>query len=246
MLLPQPESRLRRMLRSPVSYGSAQTLFTAVAGGGAAFGLQLAGLEPWALVAGLCAAAATIAGIVRAVLEVRREARKDTVHELEGCLETLLSILNPPGDVEYDAGLRATLHVAVDRGKSFMQVVDYVGDDRMPNTAGRKFRATAGLAGRVLLTGSAYAASRAVPNHEAYVKELIEEWGYTEAEARSRDMSAMSWVALPLEHADRIEGLLYLDSTRPDFFDDPGRQTQLFGAAVGIAKFAARRYSQNG
>ena len=246
MLLPQPQSRLRKALASPVSYSATQTVLMAIGGSGATFGLHVLGLGPWAMFTAACTAAATIAGTIRAALEVRRDTRKDSVHELEGCLETLLSILNPPGDPEYDAGLRATLHVAVDRGQSFMQVVDYVGDDRLPNTAGRKFRSTAGLAGLVLRTGCAYSASRTVPNHEAYVRELIDEWNYTEAEARERDMSAMSWIAVPLEHAGRLEGLLYLDSTRADFFDDPGRQAQIFGAAVGIAKFAARRYSQQG
>jgi hypothetical protein len=245
-MLPYPRSPLRRLLASPVSYGAVQAVLTALAGGGATVWLHSRGLGPWALVTALCTGAATIAGVLKAVLEVRREARKDSVHELEGCLETLLSILNPPGDPEYDAGLRATLHRAEDRGESFLQVVNYVGDDRVPHTAGRKFRSSAGLAGRVLRTRSAYSASRAVANHEAYVRELMEEWGYTEAEARGRDMSAMSWMAVPLEHSGRIEGLLYLDSTRPAFFEDPRRQRIIIAAAVGIAKFVARRYTEEG
>jgi hypothetical protein len=244
MLLPQPRSRLRRLLTSPVPYGAAQTLFTALAGGGATLGLNAIGLSGWALFAGICTGCATTSGIVGALLELRKEASKETVHELEGCLETLLSILNPPGDPEYDRGLRATLHVSVDRGGNFLQVVDYVGDDRTPNTAGRKFRSGAGLAGRVLRAGEPYAASRSVANHEGYVRELITEWDYTEEEARGRDMSAMSWMAVPLEHNQRVEGLLYLDSTRPNFFDDELRQAQILGAAVGIAKFAARRYTK--
>ena len=245
-MLPYPKSRLRRLLGSPVSYKASQTVFTALGGAVATFGLQSIGLGLPALAVALCTAGATVAGIVGAVLEVRREAARETVHELEGCLETLLSILNPPGDPEYDSGLRATLHRSVDRGEYFLQVVDYVGDDRLPNTAGRRFRSTAGLAGWVLRTGSAYSASRVVANHETYVRELIDSWGYTEAEARDRDMSAMSWIAVPLEHNDRIEGLLYLDSTRADFFEDAERQGLILGAAVGIAKFAARRYSKDG
>ena len=245
-MLPYPKSRLRRLLASPVSYNASQTVFTAVGGAVATFGLQSIGLGPWAIAAALCTAGATFAGIIRAGLELRREARKDTIHELEGCLETLLSILNPPGDPEYDSGLRATLHRSVDRGENFLQVVDYVGDDRLPDTAGRKFRSTAGLAGWVLRTGCAYSASRTAANHEMYVRELIDSWGYTEEEARTRDMSAMSWMAVPLEHNGRIEGLLYLDSMRPFFFEDPHRQALILGAAVGIAKFAARRYITEG
>jgi GAF domain-containing protein len=242
-MLPYPRSRLRKLVSSPAFFGAVQTVLTALAGGAASVGLRLLGLGPWALFTAVCTAVATAAGIFKAVLKVQRDARKDSVHELEGCLETLLSVLNPPGDPEYDSGLRATLHRAEDRGESFVQIVNYVGDDRLPNTAGRKFRATAGLAGRVLKNGSAYSASRAAANHEAYVRELMDEWGYTEAEARARDMSAMSWMAVPLEANGKVEGLLYLDSTRPDFFEDPRRQRELMGAAVGIAKFVARRYT---
>jgi GAF domain-containing protein len=242
-MLPRPRSPLRRLLTSHVPYNAGQTIFTALAGGGATFGLNVLGLQGWALFTGICTALATAFGIVGAGMEVRTEAGKETVHELEGCLETLLSILNPPGHPEYDKGLRATLHVAVERGASFLQVVDYVGDDRMPKTAGRRFRSTAGLAGRVLRNGSPYAASRSVANHESYVHELVTEWGYTETEARKRDMSAMSWMAVPLAHSGRLEGLLYLDSTRKAFFDDERRQVLILSAAVGIAKFSARRYT---
>jgi hypothetical protein len=206
--------------------------------------LSAAGLGPWAIAAGCVTVLAAALGITSSLLEVREEARKDSVYELEGCLETLLSILNPPGDPEYDRGLRATLHVQDDDGQSFVQVVDYVGDNRMPKTAGRKFRSSAGLAGRVLKSGEAYAASRASQNHEDYVRELISDWDYSEEEARARDMSAMSWMAVPLNENGRIEGLLYLDSTRAGFFDDPGRQARVIGAAVGIAKFVARRYHE--
>lgn len=168
------------------------------------------------------------------------------MHELEGCLETLLAIINPPGAADYDQGARATLHRPVDKGTTFVQLVNYVGSQRAGKTAGRRFPVNAGLVGRVLKTRAAYAASRQVANHEGYVRELVDEWGYTEEAARSRDMSAMSWIAVPMEHRDIVEGLLYLDSTVAGFFDDPVRRAVIVRAAIGIAQFTVRRDNDRG
>ena len=242
MTIPRPTPLWRRLLSSPVSYGSGRTLFTAMAGAGATIGLQAAGQTVWAAFAGL----ATACGVIEASLRLYKESARSSTHELEGCLETLIAILSPPGAPDFDPGLRATLHLPINRGASFVQVIDYVGSNRAGKTKGRVFRSNAGLAGRVLATRQAYAASRAVANHESYVRELVESWGLTEAEARQRDMSAMSWMAVPLEHGGNLEGLLYLDSTRPGFFDDPVRAKVCVSAAVGIAKFTVRRYTGGG
>jgi hypothetical protein len=241
-LLQEPTSLWRRLVAASVSYGLGKALFGALAGVAAAVGLKSAGLTVSALFAGV----ATIFGVIEAGIKVHRETKKNSMHELEGCLETLLAIINPPGATDYDKGARATLHLPVDKGTSFVQVVNYVGSQRAGKTAGRRFPSNAGLAGRVLRTGAAYAASRQVANHEAYVRELIDEWGYTEDAARSRDMSAMSWMAVPMEHRDNVEGLLYLDSTVAGFFDDPVRRAVIVSAAIGIAQFTVRRYTGEG
>ena len=49
---------------------------------------------------------------------------------------------------------------------------------------------------------------------------------------------------MPLEHEGRIGGVLFLDSTKPDFFDEQVREDAVIASAVGIAKFAVRRYTQ--
>lgn len=110
---------------------------------------------------------------------------------LGGWSTTLLAIINPPGSADYDRLLRATLHVPVERGRALIQVIDYVGNDRAGHTGGRRFPANAGLVAQVLQAGSGLAASREIANHEVYVRELVEKWGYTEEAARRRDMSAM-------------------------------------------------------
>jgi hypothetical protein len=244
MLLPRPKPKWKRLLETPEVYKSADTIITALVGGGIGVGLKNAGLEPLAVLAWLGTAAATGLKIIGGVVSITKAAQRENVEELEGCLETLVSIVNPPDSDDYDPGFRATLHVSVNRGKEFVQVVDYVGDDRAGKTAGRKFRGDAGLAAKVLSDGEAYAASRDFPNHERYVQELVSYWGYDENEARSKDMSAMSWMAVPLaDSAGVVGGVLFTDSTKLDFFDDPYRQRVLLTSAIGIAKFAVRRYT---
>ena len=241
--LPRHQSWLGRLLASPTFYDLGSTLITALAGGGATWGLLLAGKTGWAIVTGVLAALATSLSVVGKLVAVKRETEQQSVHELSGCLETLLAIVNPPTAPDYDKGIRATLHRAGGKTEPFEQVLDYVGDSRAGRTAGRRLPRGAGLIAQVLKDGKAVALSREVNNHEMYVKELMN-MGYTESQARDRDMSAMSWMAVPVEHNGEIGGVLFLDSAKPAFFYDPVRQREVIASAVGIAKFAVRRYTQ--
>jgi len=197
-----------------------------------------------AVVVGIGTAVATVLGVVGAFVAIGEEARKESVHELAGCLETLVAVINPPTAKDYDPRIRATLHRSVEGETAFEQVLDYVGDDRGGRTGGRRLPGNAGLIAKVLAEREAIAVSRPVANHEMYIKELQTNWGYTEEQARARDMSAMSWMAVPLEHNGQIGGVLFLDSTKPDFFYEETRQRAVIASAVGIAKFAVRRYTQ--
>lgn len=231
------------MIADPELYDAGETILTALAGAGAGLGLQLAGLRPWAVFVWLLTIAGTALKVTGAMMKIARSAQHESLHELTGCLETLIAIVNPPSGPDYDPGLRATLHVSIDEGARFEQVLDYVGDDRAGRTAGRKLPGDAGLLAIVLQTRTGIAASREIANHETYVRELQEIWNYSEAEARRRDMSAMSWIAVPLESAGVIGGVLFLDSLKPRFFDNAQREAMIVASTVGIAKFAARRYT---
>jgi hypothetical protein len=242
--LPKHRSPLKRLLLSSAFYDRGSTLITVAVGGGATWGLWTAGMTTWAIVVAIFASCGTLMGVAGAVVAITEEARKESVHELAGCLETLLAIINPPTAPDYDRGIRATLHRSIDGEEAFEQVLDYVGDDRAGRTAGRRLPGNAGLIGKVIASREAIAVSRTVANHEMYIRDLQADWGYTEEEARRRDMSAMAWIAVPLEHSGRIGGVLFLDSTKPGYFYEPTRQREIVSSAVGIAKFAVRRYTQ--
>ena len=86
-------------------------------------------------------------------------------------------------------------------------------------------------------------AKRTTYDYSQYVKELVTRWKYDEESALALDRAAMSWMAIPLVREDgkTVEGILYCDSTIPDFFGEA--QRKLAGAAcVGIAGFIRDRY----
>jgi hypothetical protein len=168
--------------------------------------------------------------------------RTRSMHELEGCLETLYSVLCPIGAAS--RGLRLSVHVAIENGQKFQQVLEYVGDHRSgAETAGRVFPAQSGIAGKVLRTKEAYAAARESDRYEDYIRELVANWNFTEADARRLDPATMAWMAIPITNlGGGLEGVLYLDATDRDFFTEE-RQWLAIQATTGIAKFVARRYT---
>jgi hypothetical protein len=185
--------------------------------------------------------------ILRAVVTYRQQARKESLHELEGCLMTIHAILaeDDSPECQQEAGLRLTVHVAIS-DHQLQQVLDYVGDDRGGCTAGRVFPMQSGIAGHVFRTREPFAAERFEQEYEGYVRELIKEWGYIEQDARKLNPATQAWMAVPLvaPPAAEIQGVLYLDSRDRDYFT-AARQRLVINAAYGVAQFATRRYSNS-
>ena len=76
-----------------------------------------------------------------------------------------------------------------------------------------------------------------------YVAELVQEWGYTEDDAKARNPATMAWMAIPLinQRENRLEGVVYLDSVTPHFFTE-ARKRLILHACVTIASYVAQRY----
>ena len=178
---------------------------------------------------------------IRAGLQYRERARKESLHDLEGCLHPLHTILVGK---EQDAGLRITIHVPVANGTKLQQVLDYVGHERGGRTAGRTFPVQSGVTGKAFREHDPFVASRENDDYEKYIEELVKRWNYTEADARKLNPATMAWMAIPLidECTNTVEGVLYLDALKRDFFN-PDRQVLGVLAAIGIAFFVGKRYS---
>lgn len=165
-------------------------------------------------------------------------------HDLAGCLHALESLLTVRGTNDPDPHLRLTIHVPFNGGNQLQQVVEYVGDQRGGGTFGRVFPAQSGIIGRALREKKPLVASRKNTDYLNYIQELVNEWGYTPEDARRRDPATMAWMAVPLTNQQngQVEGIVYLDSTDPGFFND-ARIWLVSWACVGIARYVAQRYN---
>jgi hypothetical protein len=167
---------------------------------------------------------------------LRAARKKDSMHELEGCLHTLHAVLAPP------EGTRLRLAVHRPIAGSLEQVTEYIGAAPKPGRIGRRFPENAGIIGRAYREGETLVARRVNDDYEAYVRELIRDWNYTEARARLLNPGAMEWMAVPLIESGRVEAVLYIDVNKREFLT-PERQELVLAATRGIAVFLDRRYS---
>lgn len=181
-------------------------------------------------------------GAGKAIATWRRGIAAGEVHDLAGCLHTLHAIMVADWKKLESPGLRLTIHVPVDADR-IQQVLDYVGDERVKNTAGRMFSARSGITGRCLTEKAMFYAVRRNAKYEKYIKELASDWNYSEDAARALNPATMSWLAIPLtnDRTGRVEGVVYADSTERTFFTKR-RITLAVLASVGIGVFVAKRY----
>jgi hypothetical protein len=244
MAIPVRDTWLRTILQASQTWDVLIALTALVAGTTGVSSLAMAGRVGAAWLAGLCAVTTCALTITRAGVAWAKQSRRESLHELRGCLMTLHALLvetDRPGE-ETRVGLRLTVHVPSPDHRELVQVLDYVGDGRGGRTAGRRLPVHCGIAGHVYRTGDAYHAQRQDGDYEAYVRDLIEQWAYSEPQARKVDPASMSWMAVPLGTAGRIEGILYLDARDPGFFTE-ARQDLILRAAIGVARYVAERYA---
>jgi hypothetical protein len=176
--------------------------------------------------------------------------RQDSLHDLQGCLQTLETIVLGP-DIEpvrrAAAGLRLTIHVPNGDG-SLVQVMGYVGDQRGGAGAGRMMPETVGIVGEAYRQAKlqpnlqVFADKRTSNDHEAFVAQMVTDYAFTPDAARRLSPATMSWIAIAIPHDGDVEGVLYCDSKKPDFFTE-GRKEDILHATVGIAYFVGLRYS---
>ena len=244
MAIPVRESWLRTVLQTSQTWDVLIALTALVAGTTGVTGLAAAGRRSAAWLAAGCAVLTCALTVARAGVTWARQARRESLHELRGCLMTLHALLVEPDRPGEDArtGLRLTVHVPSRDHRELVQVLDYVGDGRGGKTAGRRLPIHCGIAGHVYRTADAYHAQRQDGDYEAYVRDLVEQWAYSEPQARKVDPASMSWMAVPLGTDGRIEGILYLDAREPGFFSE-ARQDLILRAAVGVARYVAERYA---
>jgi hypothetical protein len=86
---------------------------------------------------------------------------------------------------------------------------------------GDRISAAVGIVGLAYRTGQSQVARRESTDLEAFYTEMIQEWGFDEADVRSLNASRWSYLACPIQGDDgRVGMVLFIDSGLPNCFND--------------------------
>jgi hypothetical protein len=237
MPIPGPQKGWRWALGQTGTYGILIALSASAIGFSSALNFLNQGRRALAAFVTLGTVGVLFLTVVQNLVGLAAARKKDSMHELEGCLYTLHAVLRPPDQCK----LRLAVHRPVHDGLE--QVTEYIGDTPKPGRIGRKFPPNAGIIGRAFREKDTFVARRVNDDYEAYVDELVRDWNYTDERARLLNPGAMEWMASPLVEGAKVEAVLYLDVNQREFFT-PERQEDVLAAISGIAVFIGRRYSR--
>lgn len=242
-MIPGPKNIIRRILEVPYSYEIGVACFVVLAG----IANSIRSFDPtkrgW--IGGLwitSAVGVAVLSVAKAIVQWRQHQEKQSTHELAGCLYVLYSILSCRSN---DPDNRIRLTIYVPRNCTHMeQLLEYVGAKYPGRKAGRRFPISVGIVGLAFRAGRPFAAERQNEDSQLFLRELVEEWGYTEKEAKDLDESSRSYMAIPLggDGEYPVYGVVYADSTISGFFDDDVTEI-LLTACLGIADYVVGRYT---
>jgi hypothetical protein len=236
MPIPRPPKGVRWLLTQTATYDFLIALFASVIGFSSATNFASQNRTGLALLVGLGTIGVLAFSAIKQGVGLAAARKKDSTHELEGCLYTLHAVLAS------NCRLRLAIHVPV--RDALEQVTEYIGDRPKPGRIGRQFPANAGIIGKAYRERDVFVGRRLNDDYESYVQELVTDWNYTEERARALDPAVMEWMAVPFYDSDlqRVYAVLYLDANQRDFFT-PDRQETVLSAVSGIAVFVGKRYS---
>lgn len=232
-------------------YDISSALLGACVGASAAYGLVDAGHKKTAILVIVLTVLLLVCLLLKGLFISKEIRKRHSLHDLEGCLHTLYAILIQVGTSNSsNSKLRITIHrpTKIKGNPRLLQVMDYVGDSRVENAAGRDFSINSGVIGLAYRSGEIARGRRANADYATYLKELIETWAYSAEDAKKVSPESKSWLAIPLSQKDQltnkliVDGIVYFDSIDPDFFDD-SRVAAATAACTGIAIYIQRRYS---
>lgn len=221
--------------------------FTAVLGATSVINYALLHHNYLAITVGLATVGILAITIAKNAVTLREAKQKTSTHELEGCLLTLLTALDP-GALSTPGRIRLAVHAPGETRETLEQITQYIGDRPKTGRVGRHFPANAGIIGKAFRESgqeqTAFVAQRVNDDYEAYINELVRDWNYTRPRAEKLNPAVRAWMAVSFPDPDTrdVGAVLYLDSTDRDFFT-PDRQELVMRASRGIAVFIGRRYT---
>jgi hypothetical protein len=238
MAIPRPQKGIRWLIAQTATYDIVIALFASAVGFSSAVNYASQGRRWLAAAVVLGTIGVLSFTAVKQGVGLAAARKKDSTHELEGCLFTLHAVLAP------QAGCRLRLAIHVPVVETLEQVTEYIGDKPRQGRVGRQFPMNAGIIGKAYREKEVFVGRRVNDDYEAYVQELVRDWNYTEERARLVNPGVMEWMAVPFYDSDRqrVQAVLFLDATQKGFFTAE-RQELVLAAVSGIAVFIGKRYT---
>lgn len=206
------------------------------------------------------------AGFLRTAHSYAEDAKKERGAEHDGLLGTMVTfhalvsdIINRERPAEDRADLRVTFHTLAPNPKEpthLEQVIPYVTDDGIHGNVGRRFSANVGITGEAIRTREPCLLASEASSDEEHMDILIQHWGYLPWQAKLLTPRRFSAIAAPVlvntrrswrhstngEVAQMVIGVIYLDSSSRDAFDDDITQEQLMVLFDAVADYVTWRY----
>ena len=192
-----------------------------------------------------------LAKTVRAYSLDKKQAQEHSPGDLRGAVHVLYALLCKVGSITEPGSkkVRITIHKVVEKAHSvedpewLEQVIPYVGGEG--GRPGRRFPIRSGIIGLAVRDQALYVGLRENNDYLAFVKELVQKWGYTEQDARRLSNDRFSWMAIPIfgkqDSKSVVIGVVFLDSDDRDFFTGEVKQL-IITACAGIAAYIDERY----
>jgi len=217
---------------------------------------------------GLTAAAASwvfggaFVRLVAAALKDKDLIIKESPAELLGCTQVLHRVLHQVSGTkepcEESRRCRITIYRVDHAKKVCEQIIPYMGRSGGGGGHGEpglQISFSKGIVGKAarkgtdLARGDCLRAKRTNDDYEGYIREMVEDWGFTQEEARLLSPDRFAWLAVPLYSSgggdDEPYGIVYFDSDMRDFFSDELVLSVALRGCFGIAAYADARYSKD-
>ena len=230
----------------------ARELWSTVSGLGTVLAAGAAVVKAWTtqeLLLKLTIAAAVLAAVqfafksAQAHYKDSERTKAKSPADLSACLHVLHSIITRkvPGQTGSTNILRMTIHRAIERER-LEQCVGYVGGKG--GDPGRRFSDKSGISGRAFRLGAVVTARRRNTDHDQFLHEMVEDWGFSAEEAKALSGDRMAWMAVPIkdEANDAVIGVVFFDSSNPDYFSQPVQELAIAGC-VGLSKYISQHYT---
>ena len=207
---------------------------------------------PWLLVGAIWLLLASAVKVLHG-READKEASSKKNHE--GLVAALHVVQALAGHIcaikkeDLDTTVRVTFHRIVplekapdDLGQAeeIEQLVNYVGGNA--DGVGRRFSIRSGITGAAIRGNTPIWCERVNSDAAAYVKELKEQWAYTEHDAKKMSTDRFSCYAVPILHGNRTLGVVFMDSDKAQLFAGAEVQQTILVACGGINRYVGERY----